>query len=54
MSEDRFSTAYKTKEEFTKDRLMIMERITDDLSIPQDIFEKVAATVKELNLQFGE
>ena len=54
LSPERFSTNYKTREEFDKDRCMVADCILDNNIAPEDVVQKVSETVNELNLQFGE
>lgn len=54
LNTERFSTNYKTREEFDKDRILVADLILDDKKAPEDLIKKVAETVSELNLQFGE
>lgn len=54
LSPERFSTNYKTREEFEKDRVLIAECVLAGNYAPEDLVKKVSETVKELNLQFGE
>lgn len=54
LSPERFSTNYKTREEFDNDRIFIADTILDGKYAPEDLVQKVAETVEELDLQFGE
>lgn len=54
LSQERFSTNYKTREAFEKDRITIADYILDGKYAPADLVQKVVETVKELDLQFGE
>lgn len=54
LSPERFSTNYKTREEFENDRIVIADYILEGKYAPEDLVQKVAETVKELDLQFGE
>lgn len=54
LSPERFSTNYKTREEFDKDRMFIADTILDGKYAPEDLIKKVAETVKELDLQLGD
>ena len=54
LSPERFSTNYKTREEFDKDRIFIADTILDGKYAPEDLVQKVAETVKELDLQLGD
>jgi hypothetical protein len=54
LSEDRFSTNYKTREEFDKDRSLILNYLCEHKIAPEDIVKKVTETVTELDLQCGE
>lgn len=54
LSPERFSTNYKTREEFDKDRSIIVDYLFRKEYAPEDLVQKVAETVKELDLQFGE
>ena len=54
LSPERFSTNYKTREEFEKDRIAIADCILEGKYAPEDLVQKVAETVKELDLKFGE
>ena len=51
---ERFSTNYKTREEFEKDRDIISDMLFNRQVAPEDLVKKVADTVKELDLQLGE
>lgn len=54
LSPERFSTNYKTREEFDNDRIKILEYLGRMEYAPEDLVQKVAETVEELDLQFGE
>ena len=54
LSPERFSTNYKTREEFEKDRNEILDYLDRMEYAPEDLVTKVSETVKELDLQFGE
>lgn len=54
LSPERFSTNYKTREEFENDRGKIIEYLMNEEYAPEDLVNKVVETVKELDLQFGE
>ena len=54
LSPERFSTNYKTREEFEDDRTKILEYLGRMEYAPEDLVQKVSETVKELDLQFGE
>lgn len=54
LSPERFSTNYKTREEFDNDRTKILEYLGRMEYAPEDLVQKVAETVKELDLHFGE
>lgn len=54
LSAERFSTNYKTREEFENDRSTIIDYLMREEYAPEDLVNKVGETVKELDLQFGE
>lgn len=54
LSPERFSTNYKTREEFEDDREKILDCLSRMEYAPEDLVNKVAETVTELNLRFGE
>ena len=54
LSPERFSTNYKIREDFEKDRIIIADYILEGKYAPEDLVQKVAETVKELDLKFGE
>lgn len=54
LSPERFSTNYKTREEFENNRIAIADCILEGKYAPEDLVQKVAETVKELDLKFGE
>lgn len=54
LSTERFSTNYKTREEFENDRGIILEYLLRKEYAPEDLVQKVSETVKELDLKFGE
>ena len=54
LSAERFSTNYKTREEFEKDREEIFDYLERMEYPPEDLVTKVSETVKELDLQFGD
>lgn len=54
LSSERFSTNYKTREEFDNDREIILNYLARMEYAPEDLVNKVAETVVELDLQFGE
>jgi hypothetical protein len=51
ISKDRFSTNYKTYEEFEKDRELILEYLCDHKIAPEELVNKVAETVDEVHLR---
>ena len=54
LSPERFSTNYKTRDEFEDDREKILEYLSRMEYAPEDLVNKVAETVTELDLKFGE
>lgn len=54
LSSERFSTNYKTREEFDNDREIILNYLARMEYAPEGLVNKVAETVVELDLQFGE
>lgn len=54
LSPERFSTNYKTREEFERDREEILDYLERMEYPPEDLVAKVTETVKELDLQFGD
>lgn len=54
LSPERFSTNYKTRDEFEDDREKILDYLSRMEYAPEDLVNKVAETVTELNLRFGE
>lgn len=47
---ERFSTNYKTEEEFCLDREKILNYLEKQQKVPTELLEKVTHTVKELEL----
>lgn len=54
LSVERFSTNYKTRDEFEDDRLKILNYMERREYAPEDLVNKVMQTIKELDLQFGD
>lgn len=54
LNENRFSTHYNTREDFEKDRNMILNHLIMEEMAPENILNKVVETVQELGLQFGD
>ena len=54
LSPERFSTNYKTRDEFNRDREEILDYLDRMEYAPEDLVTKVSETVKELDLQFGD
>lgn len=50
LSRSRFSTNYKTREEFREDRYKILEYLSNHIIVPDELLNKVAETVYELNI----
>lgn len=50
LSRSRFSTNYKTREEFREDRYNILEHLSNHIIVPEELLNKVAETVYELNI----
>ena len=51
LSRNRFSTNYKTREEFGEDRYKILEHLSNHIIVPEELLNKVAETVYELNIK---
>ena len=53
ISKDKFSSNYTTSEEFTNDRnKIISEYLSKHKEVPDDLLNKVAETVAELNITY--
>lgn len=53
LSKDKFSSNYTTSEEFTNDRnKIISEYLSKHKEVPDDLLNKVAETVAELNITY--
>lgn len=50
----QFSSNYNSKEDFDRDRDIILQYLDRKEYAPKELVDKVAQTVKELNIQFLE
>ena len=54
LNKERFSTNYITRTEFEIDRQKIFGYLKEKRVAPEELVNKVAETIQELDLQFGE
>jgi glucuronate isomerase len=54
ISKDRFSTNYKTADEFYADRDKVMQYLIQGKIAPEELVNKVAETVDEVHLRVGQ
>lgn len=54
LTPERFSTNYKTEDEFNADRCKIGDYIFNNQYAPEELVNKVLQTIEELDIQYGD